>query len=401
MGSDEDFVRRPTTAFVNVDALTHNVRAIRGHVPSGTRLMAVVKANAYGHGLVPTAKVFLRAGVDHLGVAFLEEGIQLRTAGIKAPILVLGGLIGNQVRHFLEYDLELTAASPYKIEQIEHEAARLGTRARVHLKVDTGMERIGVQWTGADKLLRAADVASHVDVVGTFSHFAEAERPGSEFTEEQIRRFQQSVTPNPQVGLRHLANSGGVLFYPESHLDLVRPGLALYGIAPGATRLSLRPALSLSTRVVYFKVVRAGTTVSYDRTWAPKRDTRVVTLPVGYGDGYMRALSNRGEVLIRGRRYPIVGRVTMDATMVDVGPEGTAYNGDEVVLIGGAGPIIQVSDVAAWAGTIPYEILTAISARVPRVYVNDDGRDLTRQLVPNPPAVESPPFDPSTSRDPG
>ncbi|MEL6185063.1 MAG: alanine racemase, partial [Myxococcota bacterium] len=366
MAPDEDFVRRPTTAFVNVDALTHNVRAVREHVASGTRLMAVVKANAYGHGLIPTAKVFLQAGVHHLGVAFLEEGIQLRDAGIRAPILVLGGLIGNQVRHFLEYDLELTAASPYKIEQIEQAAARLGTRARVHLKVDTGMERIGVQWTGADKLLRAAERAAHVDVVGTFSHFAEAERPGSEFTKEQVRRFRESVVPGPQVGLRHLANSGGLLFYPESHLDLVRPGLALYGVAPGATELSLRPALSLSTRVVYFKVVRAGTTVSYDRTWAPEQDTRVVTLPVGYGDGYMRALSNRAQVLIRGRRYPVVGRVTMDATMVDLGPEGTAYNGDEVVLIGGSNPSIHVTEVAAWAGTIPYEVLTAISARVPR-----------------------------------
>lgn len=395
MGDDDDFVRRPTTAFVDVDALKHNVGVVRDHVPAGTQLMAVVKANAYGHGLVAAAKVFLQAGADRLGVAFLEEGIELREAGIEHPILVLGGLIGNQVRYFLDYGLELTAASPYKIQQVDQEAARLGVRARVHLKVDTGMERIGIQWPNASTLFKAAYGAQHVDVVGTFSHFAEAERAGSEFTGEQLRRFVSSVPATPQHGLRHLANSGGVLFYPESHFDMVRPGLALYGIAPGPTDLPLRPALTLKTRVVYFKVVRAGTTVSYDRTWSPERNTRVVTLPVGYGDGYPRALSNRSEVIIRGRRHPVVGRVTMDATMVDIGPDGTAYNGDEVVLIGGRSPTISVEDVAEWAGTIPYEILTAISARVPRVYVNEAGQEIIPRLDSSPRAVEPPAFDPN------
>lgn len=376
---DNQLVRRPTTAIVHLEALRHNVSVVRSMVGPEREIMAIVKANAYGHGLVRTAQAFLAFGVDRLGVAFLEEGIALRRAGIEAPILVLGGIIGNQVVHFLEHDLEITAASPFKLEQIEEVSRRVGRRARVHLKFDTGMERLGVHWDSAEKLLEAAARVRHVEVVGLFSHLSESENRDPTRTREQEDRFRYVLALTRRYDLpvlrTHLSNSGGLLYHPETWFDMVRVGLVLYGIGPRGPDPRLRPALSLVTRVVYFKVVRTGSRVSYDGTWEARKDTRVVTLPVGYGDGYSRALSNRAEVLVRGRRCPVVGRVTMDATMVDIGPEGTAYNGDEVMLIGEqAGPDdhagrIHVEELAEWSGTIPYEVLTSISARVPRIYI--------------------------------
>lgn len=373
---DERLARRPTTAFVSVGALRHNVAVVRDIVGRHRRIMAVVKANAYGHGLVRTSKVLLESGVDALGVAFLEEGIALRRAGIRQPILVLGGIIGNQVRHFIEHDLDVTAASPFKLRQIEEAASALGRRARAHLKIDTGMERLGIHWDTADVLLEAAAQAEHVDVVGLFSHLAQAENLDSTYTELQLDRFAGVLERAAQRGLlpltAHLANSAGLLYHPETLFDMVRPGLILYGVGPRGPDPRFRPALRLETRVVYFKVVRKGSAVSYDGTWTAPFDTRVVTLPVGYGDGYMRALSNRAHVIVRGVRRPVVGRVTMDATMVDIGPEGSAYNGDPVVLLGeGEGLSVPVEELAEWAGTIPYEVLTSISARVPRVYIED------------------------------
>jgi alanine racemase len=371
---DERLARRPTTAYVDLDALRHNLEAVRSEVGPRPKIMAIVKANAYGHGLVTTAKAFLRHGASSLGVAFLEEGIALRRAGVTAPILVLGGIIGNQVRHFLEHDLDVTAASPYKLSQIEAAARELGRRARVHLKVDTGMARLGVRWETSASLFEAAADSRHVDVVGIFSHLACAEDASSDFTALQHRRFLEALESARAAGLTsadaHLANSAGVFHHPETHFDMVRPGLALYGVGPRGPDPRLRPALRLETRVVFFKVVREGAPVSYDGTWVAPRDTRVVTLPVGYGDGYLRALSNKAYVVIRGRRRPVVGRVTMDATMVDLGPDGTGYNGDPVTLLGSGGDAaISAHELAEWADTIPYEILASIGARVPRVYV--------------------------------
>ena len=369
---DEGIALRPTTALVDLGALHRNVAAVRARV-GAARIMGIVKANAYGHGLVPTSRALLEAGVERLGVAFLEEGIALRRAGVKAPILVLGGIIGNQVRHFLEFDLEITASSPYKLEQIEEVAVAMGKRAQVHLKIDTGMERIGIHWDTAPKLIEAAARARHCDLAGVFSHFASADAPDPRYTQLQLERFLECVALFPRYGmetpLRHIANSGGILQHPNSFLDMVRPGILLYGVYPSATvekTVPVEPVLSLETRVVYFKVVREGSPVSYDGTWVAPRDTRVVTLPVG--DGYPRALSGRAEVLIGGRRHPVIGRITMDALMVDIG-EASAFNGDRAVLIGRDGEEeITVEEVAGWLGTIPYEVLTAINTRVPRGY---------------------------------
>lgn len=367
--------QRPSRIVVDLPAIAGNLRAIRDRVR--VPVMGIVKANAYGHGLVAVARHLEASGVDRLGVAFVEEGIALRRAGIRLPILVLGGIFGPQVADYLRHDLEITVSSLDKLRQVEAVAEASGRRARVHLKIDTGMERIGVHSYSCGAFIEAAAASRWCDIVGVYSHLACADDPASPMTARQVERFAEACAHFTRIGapmpLRHLANSGGVLHAPDTWLDLVRPGIILYGVLPDPAShpaVALRPALSLVSRVVYFKVVRAGGTVSYGATWTAAVDTRIATVPVGYGDGFPRALSSRGEVLLRGQRRPIAGRVCMDQFMVDLGPEGTAYNEDEVVLVGVQGDdAIRVEDVARQAGTIPYEILTGLNERIPRHYI--------------------------------
>ena len=366
------FTQRPTRIDVDLDAISHNLRAIAGHV--GVPVMGIVKANAYGHGLVPVARHLETLGINQLGVAFVEEGIALRQAGIRVPILVLGGIFGPQVAQFLEHDLEITVSSLDKLRQVEAAAQAVGRKAVMHLKVDTGMERIGVHSESAGPLIEAAVASPWCTIKGVYSHLACSDDPQSAMTRVQLERFLEACAHFERIGapmpIRHLANSGGVLHFPEAWLDMVRPGIILYGVSPGDEArppFQLRPALSLLSQVVYFKVVKAGRSVSYGATWTAPHDTRVVTVPIGYGDGYSRGLSSRGEVLIRGQRHPIVGRVCMDQFMVDLGPQGSAWNEDDVVLIGHqGGDAIRCEDVARWAGMIPYEILVGLNERIPR-----------------------------------
>ncbi|WP_345735921.1 alanine racemase [Prosthecobacter algae] len=365
---------RPTHVEVDLSCLAENLAAIRQRV-GDAKVMTILKANAYGHGLVPVARHMVRCGADCLGVAFLEEGISLRREGITAPVLVLGGIAGEQIPLFLQHDLTLTAPSVEKLHLIDETAASMGMRARVHLKVDTGMERIGIHYYSAAALLEASLACRHVIVEGIYSHFANADAEDLAHAKLQLERFMEVLSfyekrslPMP---LRHIANSAGILQMPESHLDLVRPGILLYGVYPShecQQTVAVRPALTWKSRVAYFKVVQPGHPVSYGSTWQSDKAVRVVTIPVGYGDGYFRALSNRSEVIIRGVRSPVVGRVCMDQMMVNL-DQGTAYNGDEVILLGeSGGHIISAAEVAEWAGTIPYEVLTNINNRVPRLY---------------------------------
>jgi len=366
---------RPTRIRVDLDALSHNFHALQVH--AGVPVMGIVKANAYGHGLVPVALHLQARGIGQLGVALVEEGIALRRAGVTVPILVLGGIHAPQVSQFLACDLEVTVSSIAKLRQVELAAESLGRRAVIHLKVDTGMERIGVHSENAGPFIEAAVASRWCTVKGVYSHLACSDDSASPMTQGQLARFLDACRHFERIGapmpIRHLANSGGVLHFPETCLDMVRPGIALYGVMPDpASRptVALKPALSLVSKVVYFKVVGAGRTVSYGATWTAPTDTRIVTVPIGYGDGYPRSLSSRGEVLVRGARHPIVGRVCMDQFMVDLGPGGSAYNEDEVVLIGHqGGDDITCEAVALAAGTIPYEILTGLNARIPREYV--------------------------------
>jgi alanine racemase len=375
--NSEDEAIRPTRVEVDVGQLGRNLQAIRQHV-GAAKVMAVVKANAYGHGLVPVAREMVKGGADSLGVALLEEAVLLREAGITAPILVFGGIAETQIPIFIRHDLTLTAPSIDKLNLIDNAAAAMGVTARVHLKIDTGMERLGIHHYSADKLLEASLQVQHVLVEGIYSHFANSDAADLTHAREQLARFHEVLSfydkrslPVPQ---RHIANSGGILQLPESHLDLVRPGIMLYGVYPSreCTRtVSIQPALTWKSHVAYFKVVQPGQPVSYGSTWRSDHPVRIVTVPVGYGDGYFRALSNKGQVLIRGQRHPIAGRVCMDQIMVNL-EWGTAYYRDEVILIGKQGATeISADDLADWAGTISYEVLTNINSRVPRVYCYD------------------------------
>ncbi len=374
---------RPTHLEVDLTRLRENYRVIAAHV-APARVMPVLKSNAYGHGLVPVARMLEEEKPFAVAVAYLEEAIRLREAGVRMPVLVLGGIVGAQIPRFLEQDLTLTASSVDKLLAIEACAVAKRVTARVHLKIDTGMERIGTHWYSAERLLETSLRVRNVEVEGIFTHFANADTADLTHARLQLERFQEVLRfyerrslPTP---LRHVANSGAILQLPASHLDIVRPGILLFGSSPApevALTLEVKQALRWLTQVVFFKVVKAGNPVSYGSTWSPVANTRVVTLPVGYGDGYMRAMSAQAQVIVRGRRVPVVGRICMDQIMADIG-NGTAYNGDEVVLLGESregGEPIRIEELAAWANTIPHEILTNINTRVPRVYVDEGHGD--------------------------
>ncbi len=372
------FLDRPTHIEVNTKTLRLNFREVKSKV-SPAKVMATIKANGYGHGLKTVARVFEEEGADGLAVAYLEEAKELRQAGISIPILVMGGLLQQQVDQYIEYDIDVTASSVMKLKQIDDSAKRLGKRARIHLKIDTGMERIGVHYYSAEALFEAAINSTSCDVIGVFSHFADVDPRDLSGARLQLTRFLEALKYFEEryhkPFLRHIANSGGVLFLPESYLDMVRPGLCLYGVSPDPqTELAwdLKPVLSLKSQVVYFKVVKEGAGVSYGHTWRAPHDTRVVTVPIGYGDGYLRRLSNCGSVLIGGTKRPIVGKICMDQLMVDLSPTGEAYNGDEVVLIGKqGGEELTVEQLALAIDTTPHEILVSLNQRIPRRVVGE------------------------------
>ena len=297
---------RATWAEVNLARLEYNLDAIRRKV-APSKVMLVVKANAYGHGLAEVSKA-LAGKADYVGVAVLEEGILLRELGVTAPIIVLGGIWGDQILRYLQHDLTLTASSVERLQQIDAVAAQIDVKARVHLKIDTGMERIGVHYYSAHLLQEAALKCRHVEVEGIFSHFANADSRDLSHARLQLERFNEVLRfyerrslPMP---MRHIANSAAVLQLPESYLDMVRPGIMLYGVYPSPEvphTVEVKPALAWKSRVVYFKVVKPGHAVSYGSTWQSNHDTRIVTVPVGYGDGFFRSMSNRAKVVIRGK----------------------------------------------------------------------------------------------------
>lgn len=375
--TESPYIHRPTFIEVYVDRLRQNFRTIRDRV-APAKVMASIKANGYGHGLVTVGKTLQEEGIDALGVAFIEEGIELRKAGVTTPILVFGGLLQEQLDLYIQYDIEVTASSVSKVSQINESAKRLGRRARVHLKIDTGLERIGVHHYNAQSLFDAALKADHCDIVGVFSHFADVRPDDLTLARTQLERFLECLSYFESRAnapfVRHIANSAAVLAFPESHLDMIRPGIALYGVYPEPGlrgTWELQPSLSLKSQVVYFKVVRKGAGVSYGHTWYASQDTRVITIPIGYGDGYLRTLSNKGLALVRGGRHPVVGKVCMDQMMVDISPAGEAYNGDEVVLIGSQGEqSITVEDLALAVDTTPHDILVSLNSRIPRRVVS-------------------------------
>jgi len=339
--------------------------------------MAVVKAESYGHGLIRVSQEFANCGADYLGVSFLEEGVLLREAGIDIPILVMGGLVDEQIERYLDYNLEITVSSVWKAEHADKTASKHGVKALVHLKFDTGMGRIGQAWQSAEKLLLSLTKLKHLEIKGLYTHLATAHSEDISFAHKQLDRFDDVISLASSYGIVppfiHAANSGALMQLPEvSTYTMVRPGLMLYGYPPNPhliDKYDLRPAMTLKTKVVYVKYPPAGTPAGYDSTWKSPGERWIATLPIGYGDGYPRRLGNRGSVILRGRKCPVVGIVSMDQITIDAGNE--AYLGDEVILFGGSGEHeLPLWELCKAIDAIPYELLCGLTARVPRVYIN-------------------------------
>jgi len=371
----EGEIIRPTHVQVDLQKLAENFDKIKALV-APAKVMPIIKANAYGHGILRIAQFFQQLKADYLGVAVVEEGILLREKGINIPILVLGGVWGNQVPLFLKHNLTITASSIDKIKMIDETAKQMKVKAVVHLKIDTGMERIGVHHYNAEKFLDVAYKCKNIIVEGIYSHFANAEAEDITHAKLQLERFNEVLTffdkHSIKPPVRHFANSGSILQLSEANFDMVRPGIMLFGVYPSEEvkkTIEVKPILSWKSLVVYFKVIKAGQPVGYGSTWKPGHDIRAVTVPVGYGDGYLRSMSSKAKVLLRGERYHVIGTISMDQIIVNI-EQGSAYNGDEVILLGSDGKnSITCEELAEWAGTIPYEILTNINTRVPRVYI--------------------------------
>jgi len=367
-------VLRPTHVEIDLQQLKNNYYAIKKHV-SPSKIMVILKANAYGHGLVRIAKFMENLEADYLGVAVLEEGILLREHRIKMPILVLGGILGNQIPLFIKNNLTLTASSIEKLQAIDSAAQAMNTIAKVHLKIDTGMERIGVHYYNAEKFLENTLKYKNIKLEGIYSHFANSSSENLSYTNLQYERFLEVLDffdkHSIKTPIRHISNSGAMLQFPEANLDLVRPGISLFGVMPSLNVkniLGLKPTLEWKSRVVYFKVIKPNHPVGYGSTWETKHNIRAVTVPVGYGDGYFRSMTGKAKVLLNDKKYDVIGTISMDQIVVNIGND-SSYNNDEIILIGeGKNNKITCEDLAGWAGTIPYEILTNINTRVPRIY---------------------------------
>jgi alanine racemase len=374
---------RSTYAEIDREAFRHNLRIIRSVVGPGVKIMAVIKADAYGHGALALAPAALEAGADVLGVAVLEEGMELRASGITAPILILTGLFPDEIEDFLKHDLATTLSRPEFARELSRQAGQAGKTARVHLKIDTGMGRLGLQPDGF--YLLASQIASdpHLRLEGISTQFSSADEADAEFTRQQLACFHRVLGDLKARGIRvplvHAANSAATLKFPEAHFDMVRPGIILYGalpspgVGPLAGTLShagkgFLPVMHWKTRVLQVSSMPAGAALSYGRRFVTERESRIAALPIGYADGLHRGLSNKMSVLVRGQRARQVGRICMDLTLIDVTDIPGVEEGDEVVLFGRQGDaLLPVDEMAAHADTLGYEILCHVGKRVPRV----------------------------------
>ena len=367
-----------THARIHLDHIRFNLNGIRQAVGPRRKILIPVKANAYGHGAVEIARLAERSGVDWLGVATVPEGLQLRQAGVRLPVLKLSPAFPEEMEMAVRNEITLAVCEPANVAALQQICHTAGLDCRVHLKIETGMGRIGIAISEAPRL------ATHIErgcpnlhLEGIFTHLPSSDEPDPTYTRTQVERFKAAVDDvqaaiGRQVSLVHCANSGAVLGHEPGWLDLVRPGIMVYGLYPdpGAPRsIPLKPGLSFLTRVSFLKKVSAGTSIGYGRTWIAPRETWIATIQAGYADGFNRLFSNRGKVLIKERSYPVVGRVCMDQSMVDLGPDTQVHVGDEVVLIGKSGAEEITCDEWAQAlNTISYEITCQINARVERIY---------------------------------
>jgi len=365
-----------TYAEVNLKSVAHNIAEIRKMISKETRIMAVVKADGYGHGAVEISKAALSSGVEYLSVASVKEAAELREAGISSPILILSESIPEVLGRVIDLGLTQTIYTSDLAEALSKEAKNKGQKARVHIKVDTGMGRVGVAPKDAVSLIKKISTLDNLTLEGIFTHFSKAEDVNDNFTKRQLVAFKKVLseieTNGFRIPIKHAANSAATLFHSEAHFDMIRIGLSIYGLYPPGNPsrpINLKPALSFKTKVTYLKKVPAGTPLSYGGTYVTDKETTIVTLPVGYADGLSRRLSNKGSVLIGGKRFSISGNVCMDLTLVDVGDVPIKV-GDEAVLIGKQGSEeITADEIAELEGTINYEVVCGIGKRVPRIYI--------------------------------
>jgi len=365
-----------TWAEVDLTAISNNLHQIKSIAEKkGASIMAVVKDNAYGHGAAEVARIAAEIPVSMLGVATVTEAIELRQSGFVLPVLVLGCILPDQAEEVVKNDITQTICEHSTCIELSETAAKLNRCAKVHVKVDTGMCRIGVHYDRAVELIKSIMPLENLRIDGLFTHFASADNDES-FTRLQTGRFRSVIMAlresNIHIPIKHAANSAAILNHPESYFDMVRPGLAIYGIYPCAKKsIQLQPALTLKTRVVYIKELPSGCSVSYGRTYTAGKTTTVATLPIGYGHGYNRKLSNNADVLIKGIRAPIIGTICMDQCLCDVTNLPDVSVGDEVVIIGKQGnEEIKADELAQKIRTIPYEVLCGINANVSRIYPN-------------------------------
>ena len=387
-GGDHNFeAGRPTWAEVDLDALASNFRVVRRRVAAGVKVLAVVKADAYGHGAAECAQRLEAEGADWFGVATPEEGVELRRAGVMRPVLTFGGFWEGQAEVCVG---ERLVPAVYRLDMaatLDEAARAAGVVADIHVKIDTGMGRLGVRYEAAAEFAARLAGLKNVRVDGLLTHFAVADEPERLcFTDDQVKRFRDAVEAFRAHGHRptheHLANSAAAFAYPQTWGNMVRPGGVLYGLwrdvlPAGSADPGLRPVMSVRSRVTLLKRVRRGETLGYGCTFEASRDMMVATLPIGYHDGYMRALSNRGRVIVRGKYAPVVGRISMDLTLVEVTDVTGAAEGDVMTLLGTDGALaVPAEDLAQTAGTISYEVTCGISRRVPRPYVAIDKRGI-------------------------
>jgi len=381
-----------TWAEVDLSAYAHNIKELRRITRSDARLMAVVKADGYGHGAAAVAREALQNGAQFLGVARVNEAVQLRETGLNAPILIFGYSPPDCAETLIDYDLIQTVYTPAAAAALSEKSRRLGKSINVHLKVDSGMGRLGLVLNAptttsaaiavpASNPIREAQAIARLaglEIQGIFTHFATADSADKSYATGQLERFMDFIEQLRRIGieppLKHAANSAALIDMPDSHLDLVRPGIATYGLYPSdevnKNNVDLKPVMTLKSRIIHLKKVPAGFNVSYGITYRTPKPTTIATVPVGYADGFNRRLSSRGYMLVHGQRVPVVGRVCMDLTMIDVGALSDVAIEDEVVVFGKQqGEAITADEIAGGLNSINYEVVTAITARVPRVYL--------------------------------
>lgn len=368
------------SAEIDLDAIAHNIKEIRGKINKDTRLLAVVKADGYGHGAVEVSKVCLFSGADQLGVATCDEGVQLRNASIQVPVLILSKTVEAQLEAVINYGLTQTVYTLEMAQELSETAKRLSKTAYVHIKIDTGMSRIG--FLPNEESLKAIEKIfslDNIEITGIFTHFSTADEADKDFTRQQYKRFRyvtDALEKNGHTGLiRHCANSAAIIDMPEYQLDMVRSGIITYGMLPSSEvskDIDLRAAMAIKSQIIHIKTLDENIGIGYNRTFFTNRKTVVATVPVGYADGYSRLLSNKARVIINGQYAPVIGNVCMDQLMVDI-TDIDAKVGDIVTLMGSDGAArVSAEELAEIEGTINYEIVCDVGKRVPRVYIRNN-----------------------------